>query len=277
MSQTQHLTDLGYVDPWESAQQRAAEVQRHSAALAEAEKRLSAGRYDEAAAQLRQLAAVAPSWTAPRRLLARAELHAGRAGEAIKHLNWLEEHGVEHAELALLRAAAELNQRRLDDVLAGAEYARALAQQPLPAADVLTGQAQLRRGRIDEAEAAFESALAAEPSRGDAVAGLGVVALRRGNWEQAADRMLQALELGMSTPAVHQRLGMALAHMGRLDDAAVALKNAAALAPSSAAPHWWLSNVARLAGRHDLADACRNDARAVVRSRRASRGRLAGG
>ncbi|MCA9236379.1 MAG: tetratricopeptide repeat protein [Planctomycetales bacterium] len=267
MTSTEHLTELGYIDPLEVAEQRAAREQQHAAALAQADAHLAAGRISDALELLAKLVREAPEWTAPRRLIAHAEYLAGRPVAALAHLNWLEAHGVEHAELALLRAAIELQRRQFDEALACARYAQAL-QQPLAAADVLIGRIMLRRGVIDDAEGSFARALESQPQRADALAGMAAVALRRGDWETAVDWSLQALEQDMSVAAVHFRLGMALVGMERWTEATAALTAAAKLNPHIVGPLRWLAYIAARQGSPQEAEAFRRQGRDVVKNRR---------
>ena len=269
MASIEHLVALGYVDPHDLARMHAEGERCHAATLSLAQAQIDAGELGEARDALTELAGAAPAWTAPRRLLAQVEVQSGRAAEAISHLDWLEEHGVEHAELALLRAAAELRRRRFDDALAAAEYARAL-REPFPAADVAIAGAHPPRAPTPAAAEAFEQALGEEPHRTDALAGMAAVALRRGEPEAAVDFALRALDADMTVPAVHQRLGIALAQLGNMPAAEAAFRTAATLGPRLAGPCRRLARLAEERGDHAAAAAMRQQGRELVRRRRAA-------
>jgi predicted Zn-dependent protease len=269
MASTEHLAQLGYVDPWEAAQRRAERIKSLSAELARAESLLGERRFDEARTTLQGLCEEEPDSPAPRQLSARLEFLAGRTEACFAQLVWLEEHGVEKAELALLRGLIELQRREFLAAQASAEYSRAL--DPSPAADVLLGRALLRRGRLEDAEAAFERALEQDARRADALAGLSAIALRRGDPESAADRALQSLDVDMSNPAVHLQLGLALVALGRRVEAEQAFHAAAKIDGDCAAAWRLAATSAAQAGDEQKAAACRRKGSETVRRRRARR------
>ncbi len=265
----QHLVELGYSDPVQLAaeRQRAAEALERS--LREAGQLASAGRVADAVALLNPLAQREPASPRPRQALAQANLRAGDVEQALVHLRWLEIHGYEHAEFALMRAAIALQRRELDEALDQAQYALHL-QQPLPAADVIRGEVQFRRGDLREAEEAYRRALDADSRCAAALAGMAAVALRRGDCESSVDWALRAIEVAPREPSVHYRLGWALARMGRREEAVAALRQAAKLGPHLAGPH---RSIARLCAGVDEPGAAVHArmARAIVASRRGRR------
>jgi tetratricopeptide (TPR) repeat protein len=265
-SDTEHLRELGYVDPQELELQATAELRRHEHTLQRAKELVDAGKPFAAVEALEELIAAMPGWTAPRRLMVRAAYMSGRRDQALAQLDWLDQHGLELAELALLRGLIELSQRRFDDALESAEYARCL-QAPLPAADLLIGQAHLRRGRLEEAEQSFRDVLLQESSNAQAWGGLGAIKLRRGEYEQAVECCLNALEGNMQAATVHFRLGMALTFLERWTEATTALEAAIVLNPRLAGPLRWLSRIALHQGDAAAARARLDQGREVVRRR----------
>jgi tetratricopeptide (TPR) repeat protein len=241
-SSVAHLVELGYEDPLAVAEQRRRETELLEDALKQAQRLLDAREFADAITLLERLAKESPEHPSPHRLLARAYYHIGDFDRALGELWWLHVHAYEHAEFALLRASIALARRQLDEALDQAEYARCL-QSPLPAADVLLGEAHFRRGELELAEAAYRRALNVEASNVAALAGLAAVNLRRGDLDASIDFALQALEVDMRLPAVHYRLGLALMLMGRHAEAATALGMATQLNPQLSGPHRWLERI----------------------------------
>ncbi|HEX5034879.1 MAG TPA: tetratricopeptide repeat protein, partial [bacterium] len=172
---------------------------------------------------------------------ARAYFRAGRLKETQELLHWLEVHGVEHAELALMRARIALKRRKLDEALDSASYAKCL-QDPLPEADLLIGEVHFRRNQLDAAEVAYTAAETRAPSAATA-AGLAAIALRRGNAELAADQCLTALDRDMTHWPAHYRLGLALMQLQRWPEARLAFETTTRLQPTLTGPHRFLSRL----------------------------------
>ncbi|HYE97945.1 MAG TPA: tetratricopeptide repeat protein [Planctomycetota bacterium] len=102
----------------------------------------------------------------------------------------------------------------------------------------LLGEACLRRGRHDEAVAAFRRALQ-EQTRGgpaDALFGLGRALLRKGDLEAAASALREALHENGSNLEAYFRLAQALAGLGR--DADVAAVRSEFRAAAAALPRF---------------------------------------
>lgn len=277
VSSVQHLLDLGYVDPHDAAMRRAVVERGRQVALGAAQELLAAGRLDEGVAALEPLCSGSPEWAPPRRLLASACYQLGRAAQAREHLEWLELHAVEHAQLSLLRAAIDLAGRRLDSAEDHAHYARHLSDlnsAPVGAGpELIVGEVRLRRRDLERAEAAFQRALELAPGDARALTGLAGVALVRGDDEAAADHALAALELDMKTGLAHYRLGLALARMERWHEARVALETFARLGPRRAAALHWLGQIAERQGDSDAAAEFRAQARRALAERRNLRAR----
>ncbi len=263
----QHLVALGYEDPQDAAERWADLERLQLAQLASAEQQLKTGELTAAIASLESMIDAAPDWAAPHQLLARAYYRTGQWRAASERLEWLESHGVEHAELALLRARLALRGRLLEAARDHAAYAKAL-HQPLEAADVLIGEVEFRLGNLSAAEAAYRRAADVQGPAAAAWAGLAAVALRRGELEEAIDWSLQAIDGEPSLAASHYRLGLALWRFHRPQEATAALKAAASLSPQMAGPYRWLTAIAARQGDKVEAEQYRQLGRAVVVRRR---------
>jgi tetratricopeptide (TPR) repeat protein len=238
-----HLLELGYADPLETAARESMRKRAQESELNRAGELLSAGDVGSAIELLERAVAGDDAWTAGRHWLARAYFRAGRLNETQKLLHWHEVHGVEHAELALMRARIALKRRKLDEALDSASYAKCL-QDPLPEADLLIGEIHFRRNQLDAAEAAYTAAETRAPSAASA-AGLAAIALRRRNAELAADQCLTALDRDMNHWPAHYRLGLALLQMEHWPEARLAFETVTRLQPELAGPHRFLSRLSK--------------------------------
>lgn len=112
-------------------------------------------------------------------------------------------------------ALAKQSQGDLEGAVA--QYRRFLeGPRELPAAHVRLGDALLQLGRLDEADAAFQSALESAPEEVGAVAlhGLGRVAVERGEAEQAVELLSRALALQPDATTIHYPLAQAHRRLG---------------------------------------------------------------
>jgi Tfp pilus assembly protein PilF len=265
-----HLIALGYEDPVEAASRWAAVERARQATLKVAEELLKQGDAAAAVDSLESMIDDAPDWTVPRHLLARAYYRAGRWSEVGEQLRWLECQGVEHAELALLRAKLALRARSLDEACDQAEYARHL-HHPLPVADVLIGEVEYRRGNLAAADGAYRRATETPGPNAAAWAGLAAVALRRDDLAQSIDWSLRAIEQDPRMASAHYRLGLALYKIHRPHEATAALRAAASLAPMLAGPFRWLVRLASEQGDVAAEEEYRRIGREVIARRRLSR------
>lgn len=262
-----HLVALGYEDPLEAATRQAAVERSQRAQLASAEELLKAGDATGAIAELESMIDAAADWAAPHQLLARTYYRTGRWHAAAKELEWLESHGVEHAELALLRAQLALRARSLEAARDHASYAKAL-HQPLAAADALIGDVEFRLGDLAAAEAAYRGAIEVQGPHATALAGLAAVALRREELAEAIDWSLQAIEQAPKMATAHYRLGLALWRLQRPREATAALVTAAALNAQLAGPYRWLTKIAAAEGNLAEAEKYRRLGQEAVERRR---------
>ncbi len=76
-----------------------------------------------------------------------------------------------------------------------------------------------RAGRLPEAEALYQQALALEPDNADALHLHGLLMVSLGRTDQAARQIARAIELRPGVAIFHNNLGNVLMQLGRLDDA----------------------------------------------------------
>ena len=100
-----------------------------------------------------------------------------------------------------------------------------------------SGNALARQGRLEEARAAYQRAVALAPDHADARYNLGVVLRDQGRMAQAQAAFEAALALRPDHAESHNNLGMALAAQGRHGDAAACFRKALALKPDHARAH----------------------------------------
>ena len=217
------------------------------------------GRRLEAIAVLAERVAAAPDDGDLRLRLVRCEIAVHRYAAALEHAGPLGPGGRRERGLALFRLAryeealAHLDRGTADDVLMVVDALEALGR--MDAADaavddaarlcgaedtavlVLLGRRHDRHGRSEQAVAAFERALAADPVNGEALFGLGRSLVRAGRREQ-----------GLAVLERHRALVKVL---DRLDEA----RRAVDLAPLHAPNHAALGDVERQLGRTDRAEA----------------------
>jgi tetratricopeptide (TPR) repeat protein len=239
-----HLVELGYADPQELALRESALRSQLDAELQQALAAHKQGRAAEVIAQLERLKVDDPSWIAPHQALAEVHFQAGRWRDAQPELIWLEHHAVETPRLSLMTAVMAMNGRDFATALELLDYASYVDPQ-LVGVHTLHGLVQLRRGRYDDAGAAFERALAQNEADVRALDGMASVRLCQGSFEEAADWALSAVESDSQFARAHYHLGVALTGMDRPIEAIAAFEACARLDPHFAAPFRRLAQVAK--------------------------------
>lgn len=96
-------------------------------------------------------------------------------------------------------------------------------------AHFLAGNAHAEAGRVDQAAAAYEAALALAPGRASVLANLGLMRCRQARWEAAVDLLTQATAADPAHTDAWAALGLAGEALGRWEQAERALARAAAL------------------------------------------------
>lgn len=99
---------------------------------------------------------------------------------------------------------------------------------------VSRAQAAARAGRLDEAEAAYERAIAASPESGFLYRELAGVEQQRGNFDEALAHVRTAIELDANDAAAHAIAGAVLEGRGEYAQAASAFERAASIEESAA-------------------------------------------
>lgn len=122
------------------------------------------------------------------------------------------------------------------------------------------GLASHQAGRLEEAEAVYQSVLEGDPANAEALHLLGLVASHQGRYKLAEERIREAIALNPLAPFYHNNLGNVLQALGRYQQAVVSYRDALRLDPDYVEP---LSNVGPALdalGRHDEAVAAGREA-----------------
>ncbi|HVF57917.1 MAG TPA: tetratricopeptide repeat protein [Pyrinomonadaceae bacterium] len=115
-------------------------------------------------------------------------------------------------------------------------------------------------GRLEEAIAAFEHAIALDPKNGNIYYSLGNVYSELGRWEDAVAAYRKSISLNKNDVEAHNGLGIALARRGLNAQAAAAFERAISIYPKWAEPHFRLSQVYKSAGQEAESQAAYNRA-----------------
>lgn len=200
-------------------------------------------------ARARLLAAESPILVMQQAL---AEPARGNAGAGVAELETLLDSAVDPATPRAVLADVQL---RLGDHEAALVSARALLdlRPDDPAVHNLAGLAEARAGRIDAAEAAFDAALALDPTFALALANRAALALQRNETAEARAGFEAALRADPGfTPAAIALVGIA-EQSGRDADAERLLEAAVRDSPRASLPRWLLALRTLRAGQRDVA------------------------
>ncbi|RMG97064.1 MAG: tetratricopeptide repeat protein [Deltaproteobacteria bacterium] len=154
-----------------------------------------------------------------------------------------------------------VEQGRLEEAQAAAEAAVAEAPED-PERHFALAVVLQRRGQAEASRAAFERTVALAPDLAPAQAGLGAVALELGDLDAAEQALSRAVAIDPEMVEAHYNLGLVRAARGDLAGARKALEAAADLAPDDVDVQAALASVLVDAG--DLAGARRAAARALA-------------
>jgi eukaryotic-like serine/threonine-protein kinase len=131
---------------------------------------------------------------------------------------------------------------RLDE--AAAAYRRAIDLKPAYAeAHNNLGNALIDQGRLDEALAACRKAIELKRDLMEAHFNLGDALTRKGRLDEALTAYRRAIDLKPDHAVAHCNLGVVFWKKGRLDEAAAAFRQAIGLKPDDASAHYNLGNV----------------------------------
>jgi tetratricopeptide (TPR) repeat protein len=115
------------------------------------------------------------------------------------------------------------------------------------------GLALVKQGRIDEAVARYERALALQPDYAEAHYNLGILLNEQGQRDAAIGHFARTLALKPDYADAHNNLGIALAATGQIEEAVAHYKRALALNPNDAKAHNNLGLALATQGRIDAA------------------------
>jgi tetratricopeptide (TPR) repeat protein len=115
------------------------------------------------------------------------------------------------------------------------------------------GDVFLQQGRMNEATAQFQKALAIKPDDAEAHYNLGDVFLQQGRMNEATAQFQKALAIKPDDAEAHNNLGDIFLQQGRLDEAIAQFQKALAIKPDDAEPYYNLGNAFLQQGRMDEA------------------------
>ena len=214
---------------------------------------------EEAIASLRQALALAPRYGAAQFALANAYRRAGKQSEADELLKTYEQnrgsspplvdplmaavYDLDAGATGLLRQSQALErQGRLAEAAALQE--KALAQDPKMVqawVNLITLRARL--GEHDKAEEAFRRTIALAPNRSDAYYNFGVLCLDRNRPAEARKAFEKAVELDPRNADALHNLGSVVERAGQIDRAAQLFERALALKPENRGARFQLARV----------------------------------
>lgn len=196
------------------------------------------GAFAEAEALLGQALKLAPqqstTWVNMGRLLQQMR----RWGEAVTHYEHAANLFPGHPQIAM--TLGQLYQRMNRFAEAEAQYRTVIEKAPNAPAYVQLGMALLRQERVDEAVAAFETAISINPKLGAAYGNLGNAEQKRGNLEAAAAAYERAAALNPNDILSYVSFGMARLKLGFAREASEIFERALARHGSERRAAAWL-------------------------------------
>ncbi|MGE0350586.1 tetratricopeptide repeat protein [Hydrogenophaga sp.] len=162
---------------------------------------------------------------------------------------------IEQAKAAFFEGNALFEAGRLDEALA--RYQAALALVPgRPSVLANLGVTQCRLGHWAEAVQTLTQATQADPANRDAWIALGLSHEALSRWGDAVPALQRGQQLGAATPQISLSLAMCLLRLDRADEALQALDQALALDPTLAEAWSQRGSLLREMGRHAEAARC---------------------
>ncbi len=122
-----------------------------------------------------------------------------------------------------------------------------------PSERLLQAVALHQAGKLDEAQAAYQSLLTENPADSDALHYLGLISFQQGDYADAARLIEQAIQLNGNIPAFHFNLGNAYKQVGQFDSAIDAYRRATQLDPGFLKAHLNLGLALQAQGKLDAA------------------------
>ncbi|HUG76418.1 MAG TPA: tetratricopeptide repeat protein [Burkholderiales bacterium] len=200
----------------------------------------SAGKREEAIAAAEKAAALRPRDAQAAERLGRLLAQAGRLDEAAVQID--KSLSQQPRSRGARRAAAEL-------ALARRDWARAERLAREGGLAFALGEALFKQGRVQEAEAAWREALAADARQLEAWIRLGDLLRLGGRLEESLACLERAVELDEESAAAQIALGMALREKGRTHAAVERFELALRLDPANAQAHQQLGEILRYENR----------------------------
>lgn len=159
--------------------------------------------------------------------------------------------GTESAAALVEDGMAHFHAGRYDDAQTAFDRALALDPNCGPAWHGI-GWLRERTSTADEAIAAYERAIAVDPRYAAPYYGIGMVhAFMRGDYARARAAFQRGLEISQGEARFINQIGSTYARMGRFDDATATLRHALVLDPSNTHALGWLGMLSLRQGRYD--------------------------
>ena len=197
------------------------------------------GRYDDAIAAWKDLAATNPDDTRIHNNLGAALALRGRYAEAIPEYEKALELNPQYHAIHNNLGRALLAAGRPDEAILSFEKGLQYYPESAELHDHL-GLALASKGRIDEAEAEFDKALEINPDYADAHRNLGRALAMIGQLDQAIPHFEKAIEINPLFAEAHSDLGRLLVVAGQYDQAMPHLEKALAIKPNLVEAHYYL-------------------------------------
>jgi protein O-GlcNAc transferase len=193
------------------------------------------GKLDDALAAYRHALALRPDFAEACNNLGVVLAQQGKFAQALDAYDRAIKLRPDDLEAAYNRAVALQQQGRLQE--AGAAYRAIVRRSPSSLVYLNLGGVEQELGRLDDALAAFEQALALDPAYPQAHFNRGAVLQRLGRLDAAAEAYRRAINLRPGYVEAVTNAGIVLQELGRLDEAAAAFEHAATLQPAAPEPH----------------------------------------
>ncbi len=192
-----------------------------------------------------------------------AELNALKAGDTATAMTGLEKilanaPASSEAHLLLGQAYYRAAQKdKAEEQFQAAFQLNPAAVPPLDSQDadewLKIGNAHASLSQLDEALAAYQTALKISPDKAAALTNIGVVYYQQGKFDDAAQQMLKALAIDPGDAETHYMLGATYVQQQKLDEAEKSFNTAIELNPDLAAAYTGLGNVQLARKNIDLA------------------------
>ena len=179
------------------------------------------GRWDAAIDEFRAAEAIDSARLGSRKRLIQALVGAGKADEALRAAEEGAQEFPDDSEIRLVRASLWLDQQDAQQVAKAIEELKAIQeeQQRNPRYWIVLAEAYQRGGDFDQAKAAYNRALQAQPNSETALLGLAELSLKAGQARAAVDYAAKAIEVNSDNPRAALAHATALLASGRPSEA----------------------------------------------------------